>query len=121
MLAYVLALILLLIGVFGVLTRKNLIKIIISISIIESAVNLFLILVGYRRGGIAPIFTARMAEITEFADQAVDPLPQAMVLTSIVIGVSITALLVVISLRLHHVYGTYNINKIFYGDAGEKE
>ncbi len=121
MLPYILALVLLLVGVFGIFTRKNLIKIIISISIIESAVNLFLILVGYRSGGIAPIFTARMAEISEFADQAVDPLPQAMVLTSIVIGVSLTALLVVISLRLHHVYGTYDINKIFFARESDEE
>ncbi len=113
---YFLILALLLIGVFGVITQKNLIKIIISVSIIEAAVNLFLIFVGYRAGGEAPIITERFADTAEFARLSVDPFPQAMVLTSIVISVSLTALLIVISLRLYHIYGTYDINRI-WGEA----
>lgn len=108
---YMLSIILFLVGIFGVFTQKNLIKIIISVSIIESAVNIFLVLVGYRSEGVAPIITERQsADI--FALQSVDPLPQAMILTSIVISLSILALMVAVSLRLYHIYGTYDITEI---------
>ncbi len=116
---YLLCAMLLLVGVFGVLSQRNVIKIIISISIMEYAVNLFLVLVGYRRAGIAPIMTGRIPESLEFADKAVDPLPQAMVLTSIVIGLGVMALMVTMALRLYHVYGTYDISEIF--KTGEKK
>jgi multicomponent Na+:H+ antiporter subunit C len=45
------------IGMYAVIFKRNLVKIAIGISIIESGVNLFLITLGYREGGIAPIFT----------------------------------------------------------------
>ena len=108
---YVLCLILFMVGLFGVLTQRNLIKIIVSVTIVESAVNLFLILVGYRSGGRAPIVEDASAKAA-FAASSVDPLPQAMVLTSIVIGLGILALLVAISMRLYHRYGTYDVTEI---------
>ena len=108
---YVLCLVLLLVGLFGALTQKNLIKLVLSVAIIEYAVNLFLILVGYRAGGQAPIMTGE-EPARVFAAGAVDPLPQAMVLTAIVIGLGVLALLVSIALRLYHLYGTYDISEI---------
>lgn len=109
---YLLSLVLFLVGLFGLLTQKNLIKIIVSVAIIESAVNVFLVLLGYRRAGIAPIVTARQTDPSGFLSRAVDPFPQAMVLTSLVIGLSILALMIGISLRLHRIYGTYDIREI---------
>ncbi len=110
---YMLCTVLLLVGLFGVISQRNLVKIIISISIMESAVNLFLVLVGYRRNGIAPIMTERFQTPVDFAGRSVDPLPQAMVLTSIVIGLGVMALLVTMALRVYHVYGSYDIGEIF--------
>lgn len=107
---YVLCLILMLVGLFGALTEKNLVKIILSVAIIEYAVNLFLVLVGYRAEGVAPIMTARGP--VAFAARAVDPLPQAMVLTAIVIGLAVLALMVALALRIYHVHGTYDITEI---------
>ncbi|MFW6189600.1 MAG: sodium:proton antiporter [Planctomycetota bacterium] len=107
---YVLCLLLMMVGLFGALTQKNLIKIILSVAIIEYAVNLFLILVGYRIGGAAPI--AERAFAPGFAEGAVDPLPQAMVLTAIVIGLGVLALMVAVAMRLYHTYGTYDITEI---------
>ncbi len=109
---YLLVFVLFLVGVFGLLTRRNLIKLIISVAVIEAAVNLFLVLAGYRQGGIAPIMTEQHPEVEAFAARAVDPFPQAMVLTSIVIGLSLLALMVGISLRLYHIYGTYDLDEI---------
>ncbi len=107
---YVLCLLLLMVGLFGALTQKNLIKIILCVAVIEYSVNLFLILIGYRAAGAAPI----RAEAVEpgFAAGAVDPLPQAMVLTAIVIGLGVLALMVSIALRLYHTYGTFDITRI---------
>ena len=105
---YILCLVLLLVGLFGALTQRNLIKIIVSVAILEYAVNLFLVLTGYRAPGAAPIITAR----GEAVGGAVDPLPQAMVLTAIVIGLGVLALLVALALRIYHRYGTYDVNEI---------
>lgn len=111
---YILCLILFMVGLFGVLTQKNLIKIIVGVAIMEYAVNLFLILIGYRAGANdAPILeTADPAGVAAFVNHAVDPLPQAMVLTSIVISLGVLALLVAIALRLYHTYGTYDVTEI---------
>lgn len=108
---YTLCFLLFLVGLFGAMTQKNLIKIVISVAIMEAAVNLFLILIGYRTGGIAPIADSTHGG-SAFAATSVDPFPQAMVLTAIVIGLGVLALLIAISLRLYHRYGTYDIMEI---------
>ena len=100
-----------LIGLYGVACKKNLIKIVIGFIIMDYAVNLFLILVGFRKDGIAPILEKSM-DIKAFASQSVDPLPQAMVLTAIVIGLAVTALMVALCVRIYERYGTFDITKI---------
>ncbi len=116
---YVLTFAVLLIGVYAVVAKKNVIKIIVGVLIIDYAVNMLLVLLGYRHGGVAPILSARagderaLAERTsELAATAVDPLPQAMVLTSIVIGLGLTALMVAMALRLYEKYGTFDMDGI---------
>lgn len=104
---YLLCLALFCIGLYGVLRKRNIIKIIIGLGIIEYAVNLFLILIGYRMHGRAPIL-AKDQQILNM----VDPLPQALVLTAIVIGLAVTALIVAIAIRLYERYGTFDITKI---------
>jgi len=99
------------VGLFGVLTQKNLIKIIVCTAVIEYAVNVFIVLVGYRSRGFAPIVSSP-EDLGAFAGGAVDPFPQAMVLTSIVIGLGVLTLLVALALRLYHRYGTYDITEI---------
>lgn len=108
---YLIAVLLLAIGLYAMVAKKNLIKIIIGVAVLEYAVNLFLLLLGYRSGGIAPILTRDMA-IEDFASRTVDPLPQAMILTSIVIGVGLLALMVAITVRLYEKYGTFDSTEI---------
>ena len=107
MTAYILAMILFGVGLYGLLAKKNLIKIIIGLTIMENAVNLFLILLGYRMNGRAPILDPDQ-KITNM----VDPLPQALVLTSIVIGLATTALLVAVAIRIYQKYHTFDITQI---------
>ena len=77
----------------------------------EHAVNLFLILIGYRDNGVAPIIDKTTNRLV-FFKQCVDPLPQAMVLTSIVISLGVLALMVAICIRLYERYGTFDITKM---------
>ncbi|MFA5146763.1 MAG: sodium:proton antiporter [Candidatus Omnitrophota bacterium] len=107
MTAYILCLVLFSVGLYCVLRKRNLIKIIIGIGIMEYAVNLFLVLVGYSWRGRSPIF-----DRAQVIDKMVDPLPQALALTSIVIGLSVTLLLVALAIRIYEKYGTFDITKI---------
>ena len=87
---YIAIMALMAIGIYYLAWRPNLIKKIIGLGIFSKAIHLLLITVGYRPGGIAPIVTPENLGV--FASLSVDPLPQALVLTSIVIDLSITAL-----------------------------
>ena len=107
MMPYVLCTVLLLIGIYGVVAKKNLVKIVIGLLVIEYAVNLMLILIGYRYGGEAPIMTGG-----ESVPMFVDPLPQALIVTSIVIGLGVTALVISLCLRLYEKYGTFDLLQI---------
>jgi multicomponent Na+:H+ antiporter subunit C len=104
---YLLCLILFCVGIYGLLSKRNIIKMIVGLIIAEHAVNLFFIVIAYRKNGRAPILAPDVA-IT----QMVDPLPQALVLTAIVIGLATTALLVALAIRIYGKYGTYDIAKI---------
>ena len=104
---YILCLILFSVGLYCVLRKRNLIKIIIGIGIMGYAVNLFFILNGYVWGGRSPIFAADQA-----IRNMVDPLPQAVVSITIVIGLALTLLLVAIAIRIYERYGTFDITKI---------
>lgn len=107
MFVYLSCVVLLLIGLYCVAVKKNLVKIIIGVGIMEYAVNLFLVVLGYRQGGTAPIIQAGLKD-----PLFVDPLPQALVLTAIVIGLATTAMMVAIAMRIYDRYGTFDVTKI---------
>jgi multicomponent Na+:H+ antiporter subunit C len=96
------------IGLFIMLVKRNLIKVILGLSIMETGINLFLISVGYISKGTAPIFSKTTVE----AESMVDPVPQALVLTAIVIGVAVLALALSLAIRLYHHYGVLDLGKI---------
>lgn len=108
---YVLCFVLFLVGLYGILTKKNTVKIVIGLGIMEYATNLFLVLLGWRRGGAVPIREPG-GDVLEFLATAVDPLPQALVLTSIVIGLGVTALAIALCVRLYEKYGTFDVTEI---------
>lgn len=103
---YLVVVALVVIGLATIVLKKNLIKIFLGITILQSAVNLFLISLGYREGGIAPIYT--YAPSTEM----VMATPQALTLTSIVIGVATTALLLSFAVIIWKKYGTIDTDKM---------
>lgn len=114
---YALCFLLFMIGLYCAVVKKNMVKIVIGIMIIEYAVNLFLIMLGYRHGGQAPIVDAGQVRpgggiADEFVSTSVDPLPQAMVLTAIVISLGSLALMISICVRTYRTYGTFDITRI---------
>ena len=109
--AFTLCFVLFMVGLYGVLSKKNMVKIVMGLVIMECGVNLFLIMLGYKKGGVAPILEKK-TNLTDFLARSVDPLPQALVLTSIVIGLGVLALTIGICIRLYEKYGTFDITEI---------
>lgn len=105
---HIVGVILMLVGVYGLLTNRHMIKMIISINVLEVGLNLFIISVGYGEDVIAPIITKSNAGAMNYAD----PLPHALVLTAIVIGVGTTAILLSVARKLYQQYGTYDIGEM---------
>ena len=115
---YALCFLLFVIGLYCAVTKKNMVKIVIGIMVMEYAVNLFLIMLGFRFGGIAPIVDKGQLDLDTgqiaagFLNSAVDPLPQALVLTAIVISLGSLALMISICIRTYEKYGTFDITQI---------
>ena len=113
---YALCFLLFMIGLYCAVVKKNMVKIVIGIVVMEYAVNLFLIMLGYRLGGVAPIVERSTMEsqaaLDHFINMAVDPLPQALVLTSIVISLGSLALMISLCIRTYEKYGTFDITEI---------
>ena len=99
---------LILIGLYIILVKHNLIKVIVGLGILDTGVNLFLISVGYITKGTAPIFSRPEID----SEHMVDPVPQALVLTAIVIGVAVLALALSLAIKLYQHYGTLNLRKV---------
>jgi len=115
---YALCFFLFMIGLYCATVKKNLVKIVIGLAVMEYAVNLFLIMLGYRTDGTAPILDKTYIEagtnkiVANFINTSVDPLPQALVLTAIVISLGSLALIISICIRIYGKYGTFDITEI---------
>lgn len=115
---YELCFLLFIIGLYCTVAKKNMVKIVVGIMVMEYAVNLFLIMLGYRAGGQAPIIDKTQLDpqtgqiVAGFINSSVDPLPQALVLTAIVISLGSLALMISICIRTYGKYGTFDITEI---------
>jgi multisubunit Na+/H+ antiporter MnhC subunit len=98
---------LLVIGIAGIVLSRDLFRIILALAIAEAGANLLLILAGYHWGGTAPILGQGKA-----LETMVDPVPQALVLTAIVIGVGIQALALSLALQAYRAYGTLDMRQL---------
>ncbi len=103
---YAISTILIGIGIYGLLIQKNVFKHLISLSIIDTGVNIFIISTGYVEGGVTPIFTKM---VPNNSVKFVDPLPQALVLTAIVIGVGVLALGATLLVRIKEKHSSLDL------------
>lgn len=97
------ALVLFFIGIYGIIARRNIVKSIISIGVMGSAAILFFLTINHNSNSIPPV--------GDQIDKMADPLPQALMITAIVIGISVTALSMAMFIHLYHKYGTTNWKK----------
>lgn len=102
---FIAVIILVLLSLFTIVFKRNLIKIVMAVHVLGSAVNLFLISLGYEEGGIAPIFTSASKM------QMVLPTPQALTLTSIVINIAVVALMLSFAVSIYTHYETLDTRK----------
>ncbi|MBP5384146.1 MAG: cation:proton antiporter subunit C [Lachnospiraceae bacterium] len=102
------AMILFAIGFSNLLLQKNLIKKIIGLNIMDSAVYLFLAEKGYITGRLAPIVTNGV----QSSEAYINPIPAGLVLTGIVVSVSVTALMLSLTIRLYRRYQTLDLDEI---------
>lgn len=86
------------IGLFGLMTKKTIIKTIVSMSVMESGIYLFYININYSRGSVPPI-----GQIT--SEMVADPVPSALMITSIVIGMGVTAIALTMFMHYKKKYG----------------
>jgi len=104
----VVAMILFGIGFANLLLQKNLIKKIIGLNIMDTAVYLFLAIKGYIEGRTAPIVVNGVQEVEAY----INPIPSGLVLTGIVVSVSVTALMLSLTVRLYRRYPTPDLDGI---------
>lgn len=97
---------LILIGIWGILTRTNLLRMILAFSILDTGVHVVMVAVGYLEGRTAPILNQ---EVSDALHTVVDPIPSALVLTAIVIGMAVTALMLSYAVRLYQKKRTLSI------------
>ena len=102
--------ILILIGLFGALTDRTVLRMIVAFTVADTGVNLVIVGVGYMRGRTAPILDSAVAAADAVA-RIIDPVPQALVLTAIVIGVGVTALMLAYAYKLYEKKHTLDIAK----------
>ncbi len=120
----------LVIALYGIFARPTLVKKIIALTIFSDSLNSLAIFVGYRvvsgRVPAPPVVVnyTNPQGPTQLAKVAVDPLPQALVLTAIVIGLAVTLFMVKVTMQVHRVYGTTSVRKlerIEHGNKGEED
>ena len=101
---------LILIGLWGMLTQRNMIRIIIGFSLMDTGIHMVMVSIGYVTGGTAPIINDAVP-VAEAASLVVDPVPSALVLTAIVIGLGVTAVMLSFAVRIYKTHKTLMIDQ----------
>jgi len=104
-------LLLMLIGIWGLLTHRNLLRIIIGFSLMGTGTHIVIVAIGYVAGGTAPIID-RTIDASIATSRVVDPIPSALVVTAIVIGMAVTAIMLGYAIRIHDTKKTLSIDAL---------
>lgn len=89
------------IGLYGIVTSRNLIHLIVCVTVVQSSTYVLLLAIGYRNGGKAPIFVD-----IPVGTKAVDPVVQALSLVDVVVEATVTALLLALAVQAHKRFGS---------------
>ena len=112
---YVFYIALMLIGLWAVLAKGNLVKKVIGLNVLQTAVFLFYISIGRKTGGTAPVLWDDKPSTIPYEN----PLPHVLMLTAIVVGVSITAVALALIIRIKRGYGTIEESEILALDEAD--
>jgi multicomponent Na+:H+ antiporter subunit C len=100
---------LILIGLWGILTHRNILRVIIGFSLVDTGTHIVMVATGYITGGTAPIIDKALT-LGEATSRAVDPIPSALAVTAIVIGLAVTAVMLAFAIRLYEAKKTLSID-----------
>jgi multicomponent Na+:H+ antiporter subunit C len=103
-------LVLVLAGLWGMLTQRNMIRMIIGFSLTDTGIHMVMVSIGYVTGGTAPIINDAVP-MADAVNRVVDPVPSALVLTAIVIGLGVTAVMLSFAVRIYKARGTLMIDE----------
>ena len=106
-LPYVLAAWLFFVGLYGIVTSRHLVHLVICLGVTQSSTYVLLLAIGYRKGATAPIF----ADVPT-GTKAVDPVVQALTLTDIVVSVTVSALLLALAIQAQKRTGTLDPERL---------
>jgi len=101
---------LVLIGLWGMLTQRHIIRMIIGFSLLDTGIHMVMVSIGYVTGGTAPIINDAVP-MADAVSRIVDPVPSALVLTSIVIGLGVTAVMLSFAVRIYRTRRTLMIDE----------
>lgn len=106
-LPYIVAAWLFLVGLYGIITSRNLVHLVLCAGVIQSSSYVLLLAIGYRSGRVAPIFASVPANTP-----AVDSIVQALMLTDVVVEVTVVALLLSLAVQIHKRHGTLDPDRL---------
>jgi multicomponent Na+:H+ antiporter subunit C len=101
--------ILVLIGLWGILTHRNILRIIIGFSLMDTGIHIVIVSIGYVTNGTASIIDKGLSP-SEAPSRSVDPIPSALVVTAIVIGLAVTAVMLAYAIQLYESKKTLSID-----------
>lgn len=107
-LAFAVVVWLIIIGLYGVVTSRNLIHLVVCLSVAQSATDVLILEIGYVNGGLAPVFVS----LPKRPGPAVDAIMQALSLTDVVLGAAVSALLLALSVQIHKRTGTLDPDEL---------
>jgi multicomponent Na+:H+ antiporter subunit C len=107
-LPYVVAAWLLVVGIWGVITSRHLVHVVVCLGVVQSSTYVLLLAVGYRTHGKAPIVTTTVPPTSAF----VDPIVQALTLTDVVVQATVAAVLLALTVQAHKRFGTVDPNAL---------
>jgi multicomponent Na+:H+ antiporter subunit C len=107
-LPYLVAVWLLVVGVWGVVTSRHLVHMVLCLGVMQASTYVLLLAVGYRTGGVAPIITTTVTPSAQF----VDPVVQALTLTDVVVEATVVAVLLALTVQAHKRFGTVDPDRL---------
>jgi multicomponent Na+:H+ antiporter subunit C len=118
---YIAYILLTVVGLYAVLAKGNLVKKVIGLNILQTAVFLFYLSIGKVQGALAPIIWGGNEEHALKGVPYENPVPHVLMLTAIVVGVSITAVALALIIRMKRAYGTIEEGEILAIDEADRE